>query len=488
MAGIRLKALVALVGAGLTSLACRQEPPAAKPLPVDKTVSPSAPTRDETPQTAEAAVPAGDERPDAAPKPSAPTSAVEAACAQLEKIAGKRNFVATYELWRVGMEEGVPFELAYAKPDKCRLVANDPRMSTRVYFSGGKFCAFTPDDRVVALDLTETVNTILKAILNAHREREELHRTWGWRPAHVTEGFCAEQIVPEFQIKIGRSGDAERPYTIELGIGLGISLSTKQETVSFGWLAEPRSWKDAEVKRNGDVVRFLTPGTAMEVDARNSLLVRISMLEGDRVGGGVERKRLREEALPDSAFEPSPEDRLRAEQDADAFAGCAIGVLGTSWLLGPLATRLPDNPTEWPPEGREAIETYLAAVWRGLFVEMLGIDVDGWSADFAKTFLDNLERHLGRPIKEGEVAKVQEMLVDTLGEMFDAEIRKVLKVERDMAPDASKMNDKSTVLAFMSYRAIRRVIGAAIAKDIAAQMDKLLRERKKPEKATPQPQ
>ncbi|MHC4507168.1 MAG: hypothetical protein ACYTFI_28145, partial [Planctomycetota bacterium] len=270
----------------------------AKPRPADDTVSPAVTARDEAPQPAEAVGPAKDEHPDAAPKPCDLASAVEAACARLEKIAGTRSFVATYELWRVGMEGRVPFELAYARPARCRLVANDPRMSMRYYASGGKAYAFAPDGEATAFDFVGAIRTVEKAMSKARREREALCRAWGWEVSDEGGGPRVKHVAPEFQIRIGRSGDPERPYTF----GAEVSFSTKREAVSFGWLAEAKSWKNAKVEEGRDVVRFVSPDKVIEVDARNASLVRISMIEGDHVGGGIERKSFREEALPDSEF------------------------------------------------------------------------------------------------------------------------------------------------------------------------------------------
>jgi hypothetical protein len=47
------------------------------------------------------------------------------------------------------------------------------------------------------------------------------------------------------------------------------------------------------------------------------------------------------------------------------------------------------------------------------------------------------------------------------------------------------MGDKSTALALMSYNAMRRAVGSAIAKDIAEEMRRQLHERKRPAEAAP---
>ncbi|MHC4251050.1 MAG: hypothetical protein ACYS9X_18165, partial [Planctomycetota bacterium] len=123
---------------------------------------------------------AQDENPDAKLEPSAPVSEVEAACAQLEKIAGTRSFVATYELWRVGMAGRIPFELVYTTPDMCLLFSNDPRLPVKYYSSKGRVYACIPGGKTMALNFREIMVAVLEAISNACREREELHRTWGW--------------------------------------------------------------------------------------------------------------------------------------------------------------------------------------------------------------------------------------------------------------------------------------------------------------------
>ncbi|MHC4505446.1 MAG: hypothetical protein ACYTFI_19250, partial [Planctomycetota bacterium] len=195
-------------------------------------------------------------------------------------------------------------------------------------------------------------------------------------------------------------------------------------------------------------------------------------------------KSFREEALPDSEFQPGPEERLRAEKSSGAFAGGALGVFGTTWLLGPLAARLPDDPGKWPPEGRRAIEAYLTAVWRGLLIEPLDLK-SGWSAGLAKDSLADLEKTLGRPPTGREMAALRGMLVDSLSKAFDAKIRGVLKVKEQTPADIGKMGDKSTALALMSYNAMRRAVGSAIAKDIAEEMRRQLHERKRPAEAAP---
>ena len=177
----RWNMLAALIALGLVLPACRHKPPVLKPRRVDEPKPPPAAARDETGPPAAAAE---DKRPEPEAVSSAPATAAETACAELEKIARVQSFVATYELWRVGMEGRIPFELAYAKPDKCRLVVDHPRISMRYYASGGKVYVFAPDGSIaerVTLPLAFAVTDIgTDYVLGVTRddqgvERVELH-------------------------------------------------------------------------------------------------------------------------------------------------------------------------------------------------------------------------------------------------------------------------------------------------------------------------
>jgi hypothetical protein len=288
--------------------------------------------------------------------------------------------------------------------------------------------------------------------------------------------------MPEFQIGLGRSDDAERPYTLKLGI----SFSPDRETASFAWLKEVRSWKNARVERDADVVRFLSPDKIVEVDARNGSLVRISMIEGDHVGGGVERTSFREVTLQDSAFEPSAEDLELAKGKSDnEVARSTTGLLINLWLLGPVAAELPDDPAEWSPEGRKAIGAYCAAVWRELFSKVLDIDMTGYSAQFARDFLERIERKLGRTAVEQDVVGLRQILIGPFGKMFSEKIGQVHQLKELKAQASGKADAKSITLARLSCNAMSRAVGVRLAEAVDKQVSKLLREREKPEKAAP---
>ncbi len=167
-----------LLVVGLPFAGCERRRPAPRPAPptepqpVDGTESPPATARDE-PAKSVAAVPTEEGPPTEATEKKRPateaqrasgTGDVEAACAELKKLVGARSFVATYEVWRVGKDERLTFEIAFSPPDKGRLIIISGRNAGLRWFADGpQVYVLTPDGKALIFDMRESgVFTLLK--------------------------------------------------------------------------------------------------------------------------------------------------------------------------------------------------------------------------------------------------------------------------------------------------------------------------------------